>query len=459
MNFTSKLKNIHFLSLLGTGGMSVLIFVFTAILYRSLSVKEIGVWFFFQTLLSFIDTFRQGFLSTAFIKFYAGTSEERGKEVIGSTWFIATVITSIFVVANIPVFFFLQYITDDSLNYFLKYFSINLLASLPMIIAMCITQGELRFDRLLCIRLTQVLLLIGFLGLLLFFKINNLHYLMMANIASSLITSLFTIFKGWSGIKYFFAKSKSCILELFNFGKYTVATSISGNLFGVTDTFVINFMLGPSALAIYYLGKRLMELVEIPLRSFVATAMPSLSKAYNAKNKEEVIYIMKKYIGMITLSLIPILVVGYLFAGLAMGLIGGGQYKGTTEGDQAVNIFRIFVAFALLYPADRFMAVTLDAIHKPEINFIKIIVMLIVNLVADIGGIYIFGNIYGVVIGTIFPVLTAIFISNFVIQSKYLRFSFIDTYKLGYIELRQLLGNVIAKIKSDFTLQNNKEQQ
>lgn len=73
--------------------------------------------------------------------------------------------------------------------------------------------------------------------------------------------------------------------------------------------------------------------------------------------------------------------------------------------------------------------------------------MLIINLVADIAGIYIFGNIYGVVIGTIFPVLTAIFISNYVIQHKYLRFSFLDSYKLGYVELRQLTQNVIAKIK------------
>lgn len=270
---------------------------------------------------------------------------------------------------------------------------------------------------------------------------------MMANIASALITSLFTLFKGWSGVRYFFSKSKSCIKELFDFGKYTVGTSISSNLLGVTDTFIINFMLGPSSLAVYNLGKRLMELVEIPLRSFVATAMPSLSKAYNSDNKMEVIYIMKKYIGMITLALVPILIIGYLFAGFAMSLIGGGQYKGTPAGAEAVNIFRIYVTFALLYPADRFMAVTLDAIHKPQINFIKIIAMLVVNLLCDIIGIYLFGNIYGLVIGTVFPILTAILISNYVIQKDYLKFSFVDTYKLGYIELKYLLTNTLSSFK------------
>ncbi|PWS33762.1 lipopolysaccharide biosynthesis protein [Pedobacter paludis] len=452
MNIISKLKNVHFLSLLGTGGMSVLIFVFTAILYRSLSVKDIGIWFFFQTMLSFLDTFRQGFLTTAFIKFYSGTTEERGREVIGSTWFIASTITLIFIVANVPILFFLSRITDESLNYFLKYFSLNLLFSLPMIIAMCITQGELRFDRLLYIRVTQVMILILSLLGLIYFKANNLHNLMMANLASSLITSLLTIFMGWSGIKFFFAKSKSCIKELFDFGKYTVGTSISSNLFGVTDTFVINFMLGPSSLAIYNLGRRLMEVVEIPLRSFVATAMPSLSKAYNIGDRAQVIYIMKKYIGMITIVLIPISIIAYFFAGVAMSLIGGGQYKGTIAGLEAVNIFRICIAFSLFYPLDRFMAVTLDAIHKPQVNFVKIIVMLIVNFLSDIIGIYIFGNIYGVVVGTVFPILAAVIISNYVIQKDYHKFSIIDIYILGYKELTALISSTLKNFKKQQTL-------
>jgi len=428
---------------MGTGGMSVLTFVFTAVLYRSLSVRDLGIWFFFQTLLSFMDMFRQGFLTTAFVKFYSGTSEERGKEVIGSTWYIASGITLVFILVNIPILFFLSYIPDESLNYFLKYFSINLLMSLPMIIAMCITQGELRFDRLMYIRVTQVMLLIIFLGLLIFFKANNLHNLMMANIISSLATSLLCILAGWSGIKHFFSKTPKTIKELFDFGKYTVGTSISSNLFGVTDTFIINFLLGPASLAVYNLGKRLMEIVEIPLRSFVATAMPSLSKAYNSGNKDEVIYIMKKYIGMITFAFVPIIIIGYLLAPFALSIIGGGQYKGTEAGAIAVNIFRISIIFALLFPGDRFMAVTLDAVHMPQVNFIKVIVMLAVNLLADVAGVYIFHNVYGIVVGNLFLPLTAIIVSNIALQ-KYQRFSFLDTYKLGYNELKSLLSNSLS---------------
>ncbi|MET4082111.1 O-antigen/teichoic acid export membrane protein [Pedobacter sp. UYP30] len=438
MNFLSKLKNVHFLSLMGTGGMSVLTFFFTAILFRSLSVRDLGIWFFFQTYLSFLDTFRQGFLTTAFIKFFAGTSEERGHEVIGSTWFIASCITGGFVLLNIPFFFFLKDVGDDSLRYFFKYFSINLLCSLPMILAMCIAQAKLRFDNLLYIRMFQVLLLTGLLCLLIFFKKTTLDHLMYANIVASLATSLLCILMRWSGIIYFFRQKKETIREIFNFGKYTVGSSIGSNLFGLTDTTIMNFMIGPSALAIYNLGKRLLELVEIPLRSFTATALPSLAAAFNRGNKEELIAIMKKYIGMVTIGLIPVLIVSYFIAPFAMGIIGGGQYKDTVAGGMAVVIFRLYLSFSLLSPPDRFMAVALDAIHKPQVNFYKLIVMLLINLITDVIGVYIFGNVYGIVVVTVFPVLAAILISNHHLQ-KYARFSWLSVYTLGYTALRELI--------------------
>ena len=438
-----KLRSIHFVSLMGNGIMSVFLMIFTAILYRYLSITDIGIWIFFQTGLSFLDTFRNGFLTTAFIKFYAGSSKERGQEIIGSTWYIASAITAFFLVLNVLAFIALSYINEPSLTYFIKYFSINLVCSLPMILAMCIAQAELKFDRLLYIRAAQVIMLMSFLILLIVTKKNNLTYLMYANILAALLTSLLCLVAGWTGIKHFFKKTRSAIKELYHFGKYTVGTSISANLFGVTDTFIINFMLGPAALGIYNIGKRLTEIVEIPLRSFVATAFPEMSISYNQNNKEQVIHIMKKYTGMLTVALIPVMVLIFIFAPQAIGIIGGEKYIGTEAGLLAANVLRLFFTFALLYPADRFSAITLDVIHKPHINFYKIIVMLVINLVTDVIGIYLFKNIYGVALATIFPIITAIVISRFALQKYYLRYSFFDTYLLGYKELVILLRSFV----------------
>ncbi len=444
MSALKKLNNIHVLSLAGTGTMSVLQFILMATLFRSLSLTDNGIWIFFQTCFTFLDTFRSGFLTTAFVKFYAGTSKEKGEEIMGSAWYLASGITFIFLLLNVPVFFLLGYISDQSIAYFLKYFGINLLCSLPLIISLSIAQGDLKFDRILYIRGTQTGLMLIFTFCLIYFHKSNLTTLMAAYLLAAFLTSMLTIVKGWAGIKNAFKYKISSVKELFNFGKFSVGTSISTNLFGITDTFIINFMLGPAVVSVYALGRKLMEIIEIPLRSFVATALPSLSIAYNAGRKEEVIDIMKRYVGMITIGLIPFLAIAFIFSDLAMSIIGGEKYDGTMAGLQAANIFRLSMIFALFFPADRFFAVTLDVIHKPQINFIKVLIMLVVNLVTDIIGIMILGNVYGIIVATIFPTLTAVLIGYFAIVKYYRTFDFWETYSLGFKELKFFINKSIS---------------
>lgn len=441
----SKLSNKHFLSFSGNAIMSVFGVVLVGVLYRFLSVTDIGIWIFFQSTLSLVDTFRSGFLSTAFIKFYAGTDKERAQEVMGSTWFIALAITLGFVVLNIPALLFSSSISNAGLSLFLKWFGITFICTLPSFIAGCVVVAEQRFDKLLYIRLiTQGSFILGIV-LLIIFHIANLQTVVYINIISALGTSLFTLFAGYSRITEFKFKTKKGILEIFNFGKYSVGTTISSNLFGSTDTYIINFMLGPAALAVYGLGKRLLQIIEIPLLSFAATAMPALSAEYNKDQRGGVIYIMKKYTGMLTLILVPCCLLAVVFADTAVSIIGGSKYVGTEIGHQAANVFRLFMTFGLLYPADRFMALTLDVIHKPKINFIKVLIMLAANIIGDFVGIYILGNIYGVAITTVVPIFIGVLISFFALR-KYLNFNFFDIYRTGYFELVLIIKQMTKKI-------------
>lgn len=214
-------------------------------------------------------------------------------------------------------------------------------------------------------------------------------------------------------------------------------------MFRNSDTFIINFMLGPAALATYNLGLRLMELVEIPLRSLAATAMPSLSSAYNRNNKEEVIYITKKYTGILTTLLIPAAIITVLLADIAMSFIGGGKYAGTLQGIQAANVFRLFMTFALLYPADRFLALSIDVINQPRINFIKVLVMLVVNIGGDFAGVALTHNVYGIAISSVFPTLIGVLVGYWALN-RYSNFPFFSIYSLGYRETKQF---VMEKLK------------
>jgi O-antigen/teichoic acid export membrane protein len=440
----SYTRNKYFLSLAGNATMSVFGLVIAAVLYRALPKAELGVWVFFQSTLLLIDTFRAGFITTAFIKFHAGAEKQRADEILGSTWYIALCITGGFILLNIPAFLLVSYVSNEGLLFFLKWFGITYLCTLPSFIATCVVQSQQRFDRLLYIRfLSQALFIIGIIALIVTGH-NNLQNIIYANLVAAIITSLFTMVKGWAGLRTLAKRSRQGIADMFHFGKYSVGTTFGANLFRSSDTFIINFMLGPEALAIYNLGQRLMEVVEIPLRSFAATAMPSLSEAFNQGNKERVIQIMKKYIGMLTVALIPVAIIAVLLADVAVALIGGGKYVHT----EAANVLRLFMTFALLYPADRFLALTLDVIHRPRVNFIKVFVMLFFNITGDIAGIWLLGNIYGVAITTVIPTIIGVLVGYYALR-KYRHFSIPEMYSGGYREMRQLVAERLGKKRQD----------
>ncbi len=145
---------------------------------------------------------------------------------------------------------------------------------------------------------------------------------------------------------------------------------------------------------------------------------------------------------MISLALVPVILVSLVVADIAIALIGGGKYVHSP----AANIFRIFMVLSFLYPADRFIAVSLDVIHQPRINFIKVMVMLVLNIITDFAGIYLFGNVYGIAIPSIVPALAGIWISYRAMQ-RYQRFTFRGMYVLGYQELSHLIRETLIRLK------------
>ena len=427
-NVRNTLDNKHFLSLLGNGIMSVMSMATVAILCRAISIEAFGAWVFFQSILILLDTVRSGFITTAFIKFYTGVNKERADQIEGSAWYIAIYITAALSAVNVMALLLLPYIHNEGLVFIVRWFAICFWCMLPYFIGTCVLQANQRFDRLLVIRfINQVSFIIAIIYLAVVTDIS-LSHIVFAYAGSFLLAGVFCMAKGWIHIGTLGLRTRETVLELFHFGKYTVGTTISANLFRTSDTLIINFLLGPAALAVYNIGQRLMELVEIPLRSFAATGMPEMAASYNQDNKPAVISIMKKYAGMLTIGLVPACLLAVALADVAIAIIGGGKYMNT----EAANVFRLFMTFALLYPADRFFALTLDVVHLPKINFYKVLLMLTANVFFDLMGILIFKNIYGIALATFFPIIIGTIVGFWALNKYYLKFTFFDIYLSGY---------------------------
>jgi O-antigen/teichoic acid export membrane protein len=447
LSFFKKLNNKHFFSLAGNVVISILSLVIMAVLYRKLPSKaEVGTWVLFQTVVGLVDTIRTGFLTTAAIRFYAGAAKERAAEVTGSTWYLATVITGIVLAINIALFSLLYVINDVSIIFIIKWFGISFLLNLPVIIANCTLQGEDRFDRLLYMRAINQGSFLLFIVLLLFANMLSLQTVLYVFLASSFITSLFVMVKGWTYLNTWKNKTSSCIRELYNFGRYTVGTTISSNLLRSSDIFLIKFLFpkgeSEAFIGIYQLGLRSLEIVEIPLRSFIATAMTSLSAAENQGKKGYFIYLMKKYTGILTMLIIPAVIGAWLLADVVVYVMAGKQYLHTEAG----NVIRIFMTFALLFPFDRFFALSLDVLKQPRINYYKVMLMLVVNVAGDIVGFYIARNIYGIALATFLPTLVGAWVGYYYLR-KHFHFTIPQILSVGYAETKEIIIKTLHNLR------------
>jgi len=438
---TKLFRSNQFLSLAGNLAASGLTVVSVSLLFRALPAQETGAWVFFLTLLGLGESFRQGFLTTAFIRAYAGATPERRAEVLGSAWTLAWVIT----VALVGLVLLSRLLPQaaavgSSLGLFLTWFPLTFVLTLPAFVATCTQQAAQRFDRLLSLRLLmQVGFISGVIGLLLLGHLT-LQRVVYCYLSASALTSSVALILGWCRLADVRHRTAACVRELADFGKYSVGSYIGSYLLRSSDTFFITLMLGPAALAVYNLAQRFMEIIEIPLRSVMATAIPRLSEAYNQRDLPLLTRLLEQHAGLLTWALVPVVLGTVLLAEVPVYLVGGGKYVGT----EAANVLRLAISMALLFPLDRFAGVALDVLNRPRLNLIKVVLMLAVNVIGDWIGLRLCGNIYGAALASL-PTILVGFIFGYLMLKRSLPITIGGILRAGLAEGRTLLRRRLSR--------------
>jgi len=439
MPFFKNIVNKHTLSLASNAVMPVVSMVTVSLLARNVAERDLGNWILFLITFTIANFFRGGFLQTSVVKFYSGATKQRADNVAGSAWFIGLAIT--LGLSIISLLFYIFYKGEPSTDMTIKWFSIIFFSTLPSSIALWVLQAEERFGRIFLLQMIHpITFFLAIVGLIILHQ-GHFQQIIYAYCFSAMLASLVSILAGWAKITSIRNKSKACVKELMNFGKFSVATSLSSYLLRGSDTFIIKFMfVDPSFVAIYYLPQRLMEVIEIPLRSFTSTALPAMSAAIQRKDKQYMTHILKKYAGILTMLLIPVTIVAFIGADLIIEIIGGRKFVPTEAG----NVFRIFLCFAILLPVDRFFGIALDILNKPQQNMIKVILMLVVNIAGDFIGIYLTHSIIGAAIASVFSFLVGVIYGYWALK-RTLHFKMRDILKLGFSETRMLTMGVVGK--------------
>ncbi|GAL85264.1 hypothetical protein MYP_2493 [Sporocytophaga myxococcoides] len=374
MRFLKKvLSNNNILSLTGNIIAAGFGFISFALLARIFSKEDFGNWILFITVYVFIELLRVGFLQTPLVKFCSGVSEREKEKVIGSAWLFAILITISFVVLCFLLKqVMLFYIDSEGAIYFFNYFWILIIVTLPYNFSSWILQVDMKFSKIIYIRLISIGVFIVLLCVEMFLH-RGKEFIVQSYLISHFFGSLFCVIAGWTNIKSIrFAEWKK-VKDLFNFGKFSMGTMVGANLLRSSDTFLIGAFLGGEAVAIFNIPLKLFELVEIPLRSFAATALPSFSRLVNSKDLQGLSKKLERTAGMFSIMLLPIVVFCIIFAEYLVVLLGGEGYE------ESANILRIFALHAALMPIDRYSGLALDVLSRPQQNMFKVIVMVCIN--------------------------------------------------------------------------------
>ena len=168
--------------------------------------------------------------------------------------------------------------------------------------------------------------------------------------------------------------------------------------------------------------------------------MPVMSKFRSPEKKLELKATFYRYTGLLSFVLLPFIVGSILFADSLVVLLGGAQYA------ESAHVLRILAVYAAFLPLDRFSGITLYIIGKPYLNFLKVILMLIVNVTGDFIAIHYFGNIGSIAAVSILTFLTGVIFGNFFLK-KYLNHTIKETITTGFNTLLDMARIVKDRFK------------
>lgn len=341
----------------------------------------LGEYIVYTTAVILFEMIKSGGLQSALVMRASTDDKDLQKTIIGSAYWLGGVISISISLILIILFFAGIFSKQPGIQIFCGWYAILGIITLPLHIAEAeaVAKQDLKF--LLFLRITQSAngLVIAFYAL---FGEGSLEAFASVHLIFNLLLMIFVLIAKKTNPLQIKFKTMSEVKSLFNLIKYTLATLATTNVLKSADTFLIGSVMGPASVAQYAIPLKLTELFEIPLRSLSTTAFPQLAAKHNEKDVVGFRKTLVQYLSWSYLLYIPGLILAFVLASYLVLLIGGKQYTDTAP------IFRVFVFYGLLLPINRMTGICLDALQKPNKNFYKVLIMAIVNIIADVLAIY-----------------------------------------------------------------------
>jgi O-antigen/teichoic acid export membrane protein len=341
------------------------------------------------TVYTLLEMLRSGLVQTPFIRYFIVANTKAKKDALmASAWQILLLFTLVTCAILLPFILFYNSV-DSAFSVAKPNIIIWLIASLPYQITQWQLQAKSHFKKLAIIR---ILFPLCFTALLLYQTVQPISII---NIALYYATIQFgcgiiAFILGWLNLGNWHLNLKVQRQQLTGFGKYSMVTMVGASLLRSSDQFIIAAWLGPTAVALYSIPQKLIEAIEIPVRSFASVAVPKATALFVQNNLTELRLFFYKQCALLTIIIFPLILGFLIFPHLIINLMGGKQYQ------QSALLLQIFCFYAVFIPLDRYCGILLDAVNQPQKNTLKVIIMLTINVLGDLAVLYLGLGLYGV---------------------------------------------------------------
>jgi lipopolysaccharide exporter len=405
---------------------------------------EMGVWGIFLTILSLVETIKQGLLRNPMIKFLSEPGYAEQKNKVQS---VALLINFGFSAFAILLIIFLGRPLCNWLNFPELYpmilwgiFLIILL--IPFNHCEVLLQANFRFKSIFFgylfrqgIFLTAVLIFLFFfksyLGLLMLVKLQILA--LFCGMIVMIFSAKSFFFKG-------FVIDKILLKRMLHFGKYIFGTNIFAALSRSADQFITANQIQSEAIVAYYnVVSRINNLMDVPSMAVADVLFPKNVEAMSHSGTEKVRYYFERMVGSIISILAPMSIVIFLLPKLIIKIIAGSKFL------MAVPILQTVILFSFLRPFAYQFGATMDAIGKPKINFWINLLSMSLNILFIFLGLHFFdwkGAAYGSVVGLILGTTVMYFVLKKTIGIRWdeiIAYIF-ETYENAYKMIKKFLS-------------------
>jgi lipopolysaccharide exporter len=400
---------------------------------RMMPKTEIGIWVLFTSVTAILEMVRVGFIRNPFITHLVSASEDEKPVIVTASFILhcmlSIVITLLLIGGAYPLARFWS--SPDLIPLFFIY-AINNLLFIPYHHFEYLQQAHLKFKGIFVSNFFRLGILAAY--IIVKFFTGSVPSLLELAIVQSAATVL-ACFVAYTFIKNTTQYSKridrKLLNELFHYGKFTLGTNISSMFVKNTDSWMIGRIISTAGVALYNPAVRLSNLVEVPTLAIAGVFFPQVAQRLKEHGEAGVRNVYIKSVSLILALTLPMVLLLYAFAELAIAIIFGNEYV------DSASILRVTLFYTLIIPFNRQFGTVMDGTKKPKINFYLLVLVAVLNVGFNFILLYQFG-----VIGSAFATLLSyatVFILNqiilyrmFGINTLHVFTEIIEWYKIGW---------------------------